>query len=480
VQAEGNVPPGSVKRIPIRGKEAVMDSAEVEIVREEVDALVRALEEERWRHVAGLEPEPALAAVFRDHSRAAHRDTVSALRESGEADLAERVAGLRAERAAAEDEDAWRAAEAVAVARGPDGMVPLAGAERAVPRERNRDRRLAFGRAAAEAAAAAAPFREAAAEKRARARAESGLVPDWESVVQADDLLAASDDAWRDVLAWLARRDLGLVPRPRGALDRADLLHLLSLPGLAGHFPPGMLGVALPRTLGRLGLDLGRIRVDEADRPAQWPGAHAIGSRVAVRRQGGAADWLGLYRAAGEALAAVASRPSSRDPAFTHALGSLLEGLLEEPLFLQRELSVDSKHVPDLVRALALRRLFALRARAAALRVATEVERGTSGAAWREAHRDALSSASLAAWPDGLAARDADAGAHAAALAGAAWAAQLRDRLVEGYDEDYWRNPKVAPALAGILAADRAAPEAEKPPLATAAAALVRKLESGG
>lgn len=456
-----------------------MDSAEVEVVRAEVDALVRALEEERWRHVAGLAAEPALAPIFRDHSRAAHKDTLAALRESGEADLASRVAGLRAERAAAEDEEAWRAAEAKAVARGPDGTVPLGEAERAALREPNRDRRLALGRAAAEAAAGAAPSREAAAEKRARARAESGLAPDWEAVVQADDVLAASDDAFRDVLAWLARRDLGLAPRPRGDLERADLLHVLGLPGLAGHFPPGMLGAALPRTLAPLGLDLRRIRVDEADRPAQWPGAHAADSRVSFRRQGGAADWLGLFRAAGEALGAAASRPSSRDVAFPHAMGFLLEGLLLDPLFLARELSVDGRHLPDLVRALALRRLFALRARAAALRVATEVERGTSGAAWREAHRDALSSASLAAWPDGLAARDADAAVHAAALAGAAWSAQLQGRLVESFDEDWWRNPKTAAAIAGLLAAGRAGPDAEKPPLSSAAAALVRKMESG-
>jgi hypothetical protein len=478
VQAEGNVPPGRVKPIPIRGKQAVMDPVEVEVVREEVDALVRALDEERWRHVAGLEPEPRLAPIFRSHSSAAHKDTLSALRERGEADLAGRVAALRAERAAAEDEERWRGAESSAAAPGPDGVLPLAEAERAVLRERDRDRRRAFGRAAAEAAAAAAPFREGAAEKRARARAESGLAPDWESVVQADDLLAASDDAWRDVLAWLARRDLGLVPRPRGDLERADLLHLLSLPGLAGHFRPGMLGIALSRSLGRLGLDLGRIRVDEADRPAQWPGAHALGLRVSFRRQGGAADWLGLFRAAGQALASEASPPSARDPAFPHALGALLEGLLLDPFFLARELSVDGRHVPDLVRALALRRLFALRARAAALRVATEVERGTSGAAWREAHRDALSAASLAAWPDGLAARDADAAAHAAALGGAAWAVRLHGRLVERLDEDWWRNPKAAAALAGVLAAGRAGPDAERPPFAEAGAALCGRLGS--
>ncbi len=453
-----------------------MEAVEVEGIRQEIDALRRDLDEERYRHVAGLEPEPALARIFRDHSFAAHKDTIAALRDRGEADLARRVAILRAERSAAEDEEAWRAAESRASALGPDGPVSLAEAERAVVRERDRERRLAFGQAVAGAASVAAASREAAMEKRARARAESGLAPDWEAVVQADELLAASDDAYRDVLAWLARRDLGLAPRPNGDLGRADLLHLLALPMYRGLFPAGMLAIAVRNTCDGLGLDLGRIRIDDGSRPAQWPGAHAMGARVSLRRSGGATDWFGLFRAAGEALAAAGSPPHARDDALPHALGALLEGLLLDPVFLDRAAGIDRGRAPDLVRALALRRLFQLRARAAALRVATEVERGTSGAAWRGAHREALSSAALASWPDGLAARDGDADAHAAALSGAAWAEKLRRDLVERYDEDFWRNPRAAGAMAGLLACGRAGSEGERPPLSSAAEALVRRM----
>jgi hypothetical protein len=112
-----------------------------------------------------------------------------------------------------------------------------------------------------------------------------------------------------------------------------------------------------------------------------------------------------------------------------------------------------------------------LRLRAAALRVATEVERGTSGAAWHGAHREALSLAALAAWPAGLAARDADGDAHAAALRGAAIAARLRGALVERCDEDWWRNPRSAEVLAGLLAAGSAGEAA--PPLREGAGALL-------
>jgi hypothetical protein len=444
---------------------------EPELVRAEVDALSRALEEERWRHVAGLEPRPSLVPLFRARSSAAHRDTAARLAAAGDAALARAVARLRAERAAAEEEEAWRAAEAAASGLGPDGPVSIAAASLALRGERDRARRARLGAAVAEAFGAAAPAREAWAERRASGRAEVALLPDWEVVVEADALLAASDDAYADVLGWLARRELGLAPRPRGDLDRADLLHLLALSRWDGLFPAGMLALALRDTLAPLKLDLARIRIDEAARPAQWPGAHAVGARVSFRRQGGAADWLDLLDAAGRALAAAhGPPPHARDPAFAHALGALLAGLVLDRRWAERRLGVDRKAAPDLSRALALRQLLGLRLRAAALRVAAEVERGTSGAAWHDAHRDALSLAALAAWPRGLAARDADGDAHAAALRGAALAARLRGALVERCDDDWWRNPRAAEVLAGMLAAGAAGPAA---PLPEGAGALV-------
>jgi hypothetical protein len=452
-----------------------MDDVERELVRAEVDALEKELAEERFRHVAGLEPAPALEPLFRARPRAAHRATVASLRERGDLALAERVAALRAQRAAASEEEAWRAAESGATGPGPDGEVPLAVAELAVTREAERGRRLAFGRAAAEAIRGAAAHREAAAEQRARARAEVGLTPAWEDVVQGDEVLRASGDAWAEVLEWSARRQ-GLAPAPAGDLERADLLWLLSARAHDGHFRPGMLPLELARALGGIGLDPSRVRVDDDERPGKWPGAHALESRVSFRRQGGAADWLGMFRAVGTAAAA-ATAPAARDPAFPAAAGWLAASLLLEPRFLERAAGVARSQAADVVRALALRRLFELRARAAALRIAAEAERGLSGSSWRRAHREALSAAARASWPDGLAARDADAQAHRDALAGAAWGERLRGELVERFDEDYWRNPRTAAWMAGLVAAGRAGPEKERPPTASAAGALVRRME---
>jgi hypothetical protein len=450
-----------------------MDPVEKELVRAEVDALVRELEAERWRHVSGLERAIDLESLFRVRSRAAHRATADALRAQGEAALADRVAGLRAERAAAAEEEAWRAAEWDARGVGPDGEVALEDAALAIPRERDPERRTSLGRAVAHAFLAAASPRERWAETRARARAEVGLLADWERVIAADALLSGTDDAYRDVLEWLARREGAASPGTRGSLDRAGLLHVLALTPWEGLFRPGMLAPLVKAVAEALHLDLDRVRIDDEARPGKRPGAHAVGSRVSLRRRGGAADWLDLFDAVGRALASSSGPPPhARDARFGAAFGAVLSGLLLDRGFLVQRLDVDRKVAADLARVLALRQLFRLRARAAALRVAVEVERGTSGTAWRTAHRDALTLATLATWPEGLHARDADAGEHAATLDGAALGARIRTALVDRHDADWWRNPRSAEAIAGMLAAG-GTPFGEGVLLAEGGAALV-------
>lgn len=451
-----------------------MDAVEMDHLARDVDALSAALEEQRFRHVAGIDPEPELARAFAARSRAAHKETAAALRESGWGDLADRVAALRAERSAAEQEEAWRAAEAGAAGIGAAGPEPLSALELALPRERDPERRATCARGAAAALVAPASAREAWAEVRARARAEVGLAPDWQAVVAGDETLAASDDAWRDVAGWAARRVLGAAAR-----SRADLLHVLALARWDGYFRIGMLPVALKLTLDPLRLDLSRVRIDDALRPAKWPGAHAVGARVSFRARGGAGDWQDLLAAVARASIAASARPSRRDPVLAEALAWLLGSLLLEARWLAERADVERRDAPDLVRELTLRRLFALRCDAAALRVATEVERGLSGAAWRDAHREALAAATGASWEGARASRDADAPAIAARVRGAAAGERLRTEVRERFDEDWWRNPRTAEHLAALLAAGRL-PESEAPPPAAGAArALVERLQGG-
>jgi hypothetical protein len=452
----------------------------LEGVAAEVDALSDELDAERARAIAGVEPEPALGRLFAARSRAAHRATVVALRAAGREPLALRVAALRAERAAAEREERWRAAEFRASAVGPDGPATLAALELGLSREPDRARRLGLGRAAAEALGPSAAEREAMLEARARAGAEVGSGPDWQAVVAGDELLARSDDAWRDVLGFRARHDLAL--SPSGDLARADLLHLLSLGAWDGLFRRPALGAAVRATARALRLDLDRVKVDEGARPAQWPGVHATGPRLSFRPRGGAGDWQDLLAGLGRALAAAHAPPHRREPVLGGALGWLLGSLLLEPRWLAEHAGAERRHLPDLRRDLALRRLLALRASAAAFRVASEVERGLSGAAWREAYREAMAGATGAAWDGVRAARDGDAGEHAAALAGAGAGERLREEARERYDEDWWRNPRAAEFLAGILAAGALPelPEGGGRAPARAAAALAGVMEGKG
>jgi hypothetical protein len=360
---------------------------------------------------------------------------------------------LRTERAAAEQEEAWRAAEARAHAVGPDGPAPLAALEVALVREPDKERRLGFARAAAEALREPASLREAMLEERARAGAEVGIAPDWRAVVEGDELLASTDDAYLEVLGSWARRELGLAPAPRGSLTRADLLHLVAMPAFDGLFRRGALGEAIRRTAASLKLDLDLLQVDEGERPSQWPGVHVTGPRISFRPRGGAGDWQDLLAALGPALSAAHLPPHRREASLGGALGWLLGSLLLEPRWLLEHAGVERRHAPDVRRGLALRRLLALRARAAALRVASEVRRGLSGAAWREAYREAMGSAARATWDGVRAARDGDAGEQAAGLAGAGAGEALRREVRERYDEDWWRNPRTAELLAGLLAA---------------------------
>jgi len=430
------------------------DQSKIHIARE-VDALADALDAERFRHVAGMEPSPSLVSLFQGSGRVAHRETVALLREAGEVELSDRVAALRAERAQAEDEEAWRAAESGATGAGPDGPVALVDAELSAARERDPEQRDAYARAAAEACESAARHREKAIEERARARAEVGLTPDWNAVVEGDAVLSASDEAWRDVLAWTARRELGIKPVPQGNLARVDLLRILALRRWSGLFRAGMLTIELKWAFEKLGFDPGRTRIDAENRAAKWPGVHVLGARVSFRAREGAPDWLDLFGAAGRSLAAGHHPPHRRDAAFGHAIGWLLSSLLLEPRFLADRCGVDRRDLPDLLRGLRLRRLFTLRASAAANRIAAEVERGMSGAAWRESYRDAMTAALCATWDGVRAARDADGSAHRATLAGAGLGEALRRSLVERFDEDWWLNPRSAEPLAALLAAGR-------------------------
>jgi len=438
-----------------------MDDEQIQTLTRKMDALADALSGERARHEAGIEREPALSACYAAHPEACDPEVAGALKAKGPRALAEQVVAAWVGRRLAPLEEAWRAAESAAAVPSPDGPMPLASAELALAREPDRTRRLALGRAVAEALdgppgqRGPAAHREAATEARARLRAEAGLVPDWDAVVEGDQLLGATDDAWRSLREHFTARAPGLDAGARADLRRADLLLAGALAPLDGLFRPAALAAAVRALVADLGPAAERVRVDEAGRASAWPGARAHGGRVLFRPRGGLPDWGDLLDAFGRALAAAHQPPHAREPLLAGALGGLLGGLLLERRWLEARLEVSRRDSADLVRAVLFRRLLGARTAAAALRVATEAERGLSGQGWREAHREALSAATGAAWDGVRASRDGETGPLVMAVRGLAEAERLRALLRDRFDEDWWRNPRTREHLAGLLAAGR-------------------------
>jgi len=95
------------------------DMVKIQIA-QEVDALVDSLEAVRFRHVAGLEPEPELVSLFQGSARAAHRETVTDLRAAGETELADRRKAVAQQQA---ESDRLKTAAAQARALLADGSV---------------------------------------------------------------------------------------------------------------------------------------------------------------------------------------------------------------------------------------------------------------------------------------------------------------------------------------------------------------------
>src|SRR5512137_995506 len=72
------------KTRPSREEPHTMDGEERERLARVMDHLAGGLEEERSRHEAGLEPEPALARLFPPSGAAAHPEMVKRLRAAGD------------------------------------------------------------------------------------------------------------------------------------------------------------------------------------------------------------------------------------------------------------------------------------------------------------------------------------------------------------------------------------------------------------
>jgi hypothetical protein len=284
----------------------------------------------------------------------------------------------------------------------------------------------------------------------------------------ADAVLAATEDAWRELEAW-ARPRVGL--SRVGELSWADRQRTLASPRATELIPLGDRTGIASRWIARTGLpDALTCLRDDARRPsATGVGVRALcerpGERVVVAGtpQLHAAGAVALTGAVAEGLSLLLAReerPALRlgSDRVHHAVAEALgRRLFLEPVFVVREAAVDrTAREPVLLECL-YAELFAMRLDAALSRFALDALNRAPDlpARLREAVMRATGSAPAPAWAAHLAAQALELRPGARTLA-ALLETHVRDGLRERHDEDWFRNPRAGESLRTVMTAMRA------------------------
>jgi hypothetical protein len=446
---------------------------------EEVEAFFSESAQAAADAALGRTPRADVAALERAHPEVVSLETVAALEAAVESPRTleahkARLVGLlpfvrrsSVEAKARPALDALEAARRATTVHAAGTARPLLGAWAAVAEEADTQRRAALARATAEAEVGllAAVQRRWEAVHSAGGSLPEGPGPALEA--EATEFLRATEDAFRDVLAFgLKRLDVALRPLPHGDAGLQELLRLAHSPR-PGAFPQAeRLGV-LRRWLTEAGLTLeaeGRVSVEEAS-TAGLPSATCFAVRVPERvrlilpAEGRGAfpevlDAVGRARAAA-AVTASASLAARRlgDASVRASAGQLFRGVLTSASWLRRFLGVGRAEAKEVARLSALVQLGELRLWAARLpfsRTAFEVgpseallgaaASAASEALFLEVPEGAVLPA-LAGWPG-----------EAEALRAAALADVLQAQADERFDAEGFRNPSAAKWLSFLWA----------------------------
>ena len=278
---------------------------------------------------------------------------------------------------------------------------------------------------------------------------------------EAAATLAATEDAWRDLLDFGLRKAVGpIVPMPRGDAAAHDLARLERLALLDDIFNPRRLLSTTQSFLEAMGLSAdagGRILVDAEAKGHAQVLALRVPDEIVVTlgRSGGAMDYAGLLRALGEAHFLAARSPDllvelkrGGDKAIPEAFASLFEGVLCEAAFLKRSLGASARDALEAARMVAIAELGRLRQQCAEFAFERVLYQEGPGDEVRGLGRELHVKALLVDWPlSGWLSEVAPRFAVAPALRGTARAQSLRTKLTDVANEDWWRNPRSGPFL---------------------------------
>ncbi len=426
---------------------------------------------------AGLKDATDFAGIFARYADLASDDAWDAAQGSDA--LREWVADMRIGRAAAPLDDRLHAWESAAVVTLADGeRLPYQSAGIAIANAADRDRRFAIDRARRAMVGEPIAIRtdRLGSERQLLGTLTGRGVVDaraWLSNIDLDALgtacdafLARTADRYRDQLKEQLRRVLGLAP---GDAHRVDAAVLFRGAAFDGYFAGEALVETARRQVGEMGLDVtagGRVRFDTGEREKKR--ARAFCAPVAVpdevwlviRPHGGYVDYRSFWHELGHALhfgnAARALPFEHRwlgDNSVTEAWAMLFEHMLVAPAWLRRYAGLTGERLQAFLRDQAFNTLAMLRRYAAKLRYELDLHRAPSLAEGASHYVEILTGATGFRYEPEDALLDLDDGFYAARYL-RAWQleAAMRTRLVERFDEDWFRNPRTGPVLLDLLA----------------------------
>ncbi len=449
----------------------------LDLLRQDIESFLRAVEEEEYLQRAGLKVESQLAGIYERYRRLCEPARIEEVRaevaKGGAADgprlMLEFLTHAALEAGLKDVTDRFLSEEAGTSVSVEERTIPLRGADAAIRNEPDRTRRSRLEEARARAIDRLNPLL-----RERRSRLEEGVARFggmtyaalWEELsrirlneleAQAEGLLARTDELYADALTWALKRALGIAP---AGAKRHDLAHLFRGAEFDRLLPSDRVTDIIEHAMQKMRIDAragGRIQIDSEARPTKTPRAFVapieVPQRVllVIRPAGGWADFQAYLHELGRALHFANTDPALPveyrrlgDASLTEAYAFLLEGLLLEPGFVGRVLGVSRG--PDLLRFIALHKLYLVRRDAAKLLYERRSYGGEPIPRMAETYRDLLYRATMAEFPQELYLYDVDRAFYVARYL-RAWIfeAHLKERLYERFDDEWYRNDRTGP-----------------------------------
>jgi hypothetical protein len=436
-------------------------SRELDAFRDEADRFIAELDEEFYLHYAGHKPTLDIEEVYERHANLTKLETAQSI-EGGPTELwrfacegylgnltrehAERIARVEAELEATVDGE----------------TIPFRMLRVALSNEPDRDRRRRLEDVRVRLMDehlnpvyldAARIDREAVQKLRAPNYYELykrfGFQLD-ELAGECVEALDATERLWEEAGDTMFRERIGV---PLKEARMWDVARLFRAPEWDQWFPSDGMVPALDATLRDLGIDLRaqeNVHLDLESRPGKDPRAFCAPIEVpqkvmlVIQPIGGRDDWEALFHEAGHTEHYANTSPDLPvearrlgDMAVTEGWAMLMQGLVDEPAWLNRRLDVP--RVPKLANEGATRHLYFLRRYAAKLLYEIEFFQAADPATMRERYAELLSDAlKIPAHPESFLA-DIDGSFYVTGyLRSWAFEAQLRDYLRSELGNDWF------------------------------------------